>query len=168
MKKTELKKLISEIVQRKLNESSSQVANSVNRVFEEGGTIKDVKIITHYGSHNLEIMEVWENNGILYFGVNASPVEQNETIQEIGEVGAAEVGISSPESGMSDSDKKSLATYQAALDKITNEIRKIDADIVKLHAPVQRKIEGLERKKASLSKKQGQVIDRINSIKAKQ
>jgi hypothetical protein len=94
----------------------------------------------------------------------------NEIVQrklnEIGEVGAA--GIATPESGMTDSDKKSLATYQAALDKITNDIRKIDSDIVKLHAPVQRKIEGLERKKASLSKKQGQVIDRINSIKDKQ
>lgn len=96
----------------------------------------------------------------------------NEIVQrklkEIGEVGAAEFGAAAPESGMTDSDKKSLATYQAALDKITNDIRKIDADIVKLHAPVQRKIEGLERKKASLSKKQGQVIDRINAIKDKQ
>jgi hypothetical protein len=97
----------------------------------------------------------------------------NEIVQrklhEIGEVGANAIGgIAAPESGMTDADKKSLATYQAALDKITNDIRKIDSDIVKLHAPVQRKIEGLERKKASLSKKQGQVIDRINSIKDKQ
>jgi hypothetical protein len=167
MKKSELKSLINEIVQRKLNEARSQIADAVNKIASEG-EIKDVKILTHYGSHDLEVVEVYENNGVLYFGVNADPVEQNETIQEIGEVGASEFGISAPESGMTDSDKKSLATYQAALDKITNDIRKIDADIVKLHAPVQRKIEGLERKKASLSKKQGQVIDRINSIKDKQ
>ena len=167
MKKFELRNLIKEIVQRKLNEDVGQNAYAVNKIVSEN-SIKDVKIMTHAGSHNLEIVEIYENNGVLYFSVNTDPVEQNETIQEIGEVGASQFGISAPESGMTDSDKKSLATYQAALDKFTNDIRKIDADIVKLHAPVQRKIEGLERKKASLSKKQGQIIDRINAIKDKQ
>ena len=124
--------------------------------------------MTHAGSHNLEIVEVYENNGVLYFSVNTDPVEQNETIQEIGEVGAAEIGTSAPESGMTDSDKKSLATYQAALDKITNDITKIGADVAKLQAPVQKKIETLERKKASMAKKQGQIVDRINAIKDKQ
>lgn len=90
----------------------------------------------------------------------------NKTIQEIGEVGAS--AIAGTEKGMTDADKKSLATYQAALDKFTNDIRKIDADVAKLHAPVQRKIESLERKKANLAKKQGQIIDRINAIKDKQ
>jgi peptidoglycan hydrolase CwlO-like protein len=143
MKKFELRNLINEIVQRKLNEARSQIADTVNKIASEG-----------------------ENNGVLYFSINTDSVEQNETIQEIGEVGA--MGIASPESGMKDSDKRSLATYQAALDKFTNDIRKIDADVAKLHASVQRKIEGLERKKASLAKKQGQIVDRINAIKDKQ
>jgi flagellar motility protein MotE (MotC chaperone) len=165
MKKFELRNLINEIVQRKLNDARSQIADTVNKIASEG-EIKDVKIMTHYGSHDLEVVEVFENNGVLYFSINTDSVEQNETIQEIGEVGA--MGIASPESGMKDSDKRSLATYQAALDKFTNDITKIDSDVAKLQEPVQKKIETLERKKASLSKKQGQVIDRINSIKNKQ
>lgn len=167
MKKFELRNLIKEIVQRKLNEDVGQNAYAVNKIVSEN-SIKDVKIMTHAGSHNLEIVEVYENNGVLYFSVNTDPVEQNETIQEIGEVGAAEIGTSAPESGMTDSDKKSLATYQAALDKITNDITKIGADVAKLQAPVQKKIETLERKKASMAKKQGQIVDRINAIKDKQ
>ena len=165
MKKFELRNLIKEIVQRKLNEDVGQNAYAVNKIVSEN-SIKDVKIMTHAGSHNLEIVEIYENNGVLYFSVNADPVEQNETIQEIGEVGA--MGIASPESGMKDSDKRSLATYQAALDKFTNDITKIGADVAKLQAPVQKKIETLERKKASMAKKQGQIVDRINAIKDKQ
>jgi len=165
MKKFELRNLIKEIVQRKLNENIGQNADAVNKIVSEN-SIKDVKIMTHAGSHNLEIVEIYENNGVLYFSVNTDSVEQNETIQEIGEVGAMD--IASPESGMKDSDKKSLATYQAALDKFTNDITKIDADIAKFQEPVQKKIETLERKKASLAKKQGQIVDRINAIKDKQ
>jgi len=165
MKKFELRNLIKEIVQRKLNENIGQNADAVNKIVSEN-SIKDVKIMTHAGSHNLEIVEIYESNGVLYFSVNTDSVEQNETIQEIGEVGAMD--IASPESGMKDSDKKSLATYQAALDKFTNDITKIDADIAKFQEPVQKKIETLERKKASLAKKQGQIVDRINAIKDKQ
>lgn len=170
MKKFELKNLIKEIVQRKLNEDVGQNAYAVNKIVSEN-SIKDVKIMTHAGSHNLEIVEVYENNGVLYFSVNADPVEQNETIQEIGEVGADESGSTdtdAPESGMKDSDKKLLATYQEALDKFTNDISKIDADVVKLRAPVQTKIEGLERKKADLEKNKGRIVDKIKAIQDKQ
>ena len=87
-------------------------------------------------------------------------------LQEIGEVGANAIAdTQSSDDGLSDADKKSLVVYQAALDKMKNEIAKIDSDIIKLRAPVQRKVEGLERKKASFSKKQGQIIDKINGIK---
>jgi len=87
-------------------------------------------------------------------------------LQEIGEVGANAIAdTQSSNDGLSDADKKSLAVYQSALDKMKNEIAKIDSDIIKLRAPVQRKVEGLERKKASFSKKQGQIIDKINGIK---
>jgi len=87
-------------------------------------------------------------------------------LQEIGEVGANAIAdTQSSDDGLSDADKKSLAVYQSALDKMKNEIAKIDSDIIKLRAPVQRKVEGLERKKASFSKKQGQIIDKINGIK---
>ena len=78
MKKSELKKLISEAVRRKLNESKGQqVASKVNDIIQ-GGDIKEVKILTHYGSHDLEIVEVYSNNGILYLTVNADPAQLNQ------------------------------------------------------------------------------------------
>ena len=89
-------------------------------------------------------------------------------LQEIGEIGANAIAdTQSSNDGLSDADKKSLVVYQAALDKMKNDIAKIDSDITKLHAPVQRKIEALERKKAVYSKKQGQIIDKISGIKGR-
>lgn len=78
MKKSELKKLISETVRRKLNESrGQQVASKLNDIIQGGG-VKEVKILTHYGSHDLEIIEVYSNNGILYLTVNADPAQTNQ------------------------------------------------------------------------------------------
>ncbi len=78
MKKSELKKLIGEAVRRKLNESKGQqVASKLNDIIQ-GGDVKEVKILTHYGSHDLEIVEVYSNNGILYLTVNADPAQTNQ------------------------------------------------------------------------------------------
>jgi hypothetical protein len=78
MKKSELKKLISETVRRKLNESrGQQVASKLNDIIQ-GGDVKEVKILTHYGSHDLEIIEVYSNNGVLYLTVNADPAQTNQ------------------------------------------------------------------------------------------
>jgi hypothetical protein len=78
MKKSELKKLISETVRRKLNESrGQQVASKLNDIIQ-GGDVKEVKILTHYGSHDLEIIEVYSNNGVLYLTVNADPAQPNQ------------------------------------------------------------------------------------------
>jgi hypothetical protein len=78
MKKSELKKLIGEAVKRKLNESKGQqVASKLNDIIQ-GGDVKEVKILTHYGSHDLEIVEVYSNNGILYLTVNADPAQINQ------------------------------------------------------------------------------------------
>lgn len=78
MKKSELKKLINEALRRKLNESKGQqVASKVDDIIQ-GGDIKEVKILTHYGSHDLEIVEVYSNNGILYLTVNADPAQPNQ------------------------------------------------------------------------------------------
>ena len=78
MKKSELKKLISEAVRRKLNESrGQQVASKLNDIIQSGD-VKEVKILTHYGSHDLEIIEVYSNNGILYLTVNADPAQPNQ------------------------------------------------------------------------------------------
>lgn len=78
MKKSELKKLIGEAVKRKLNESNGQqVASTVNDIIQ-GGDVKEVKILTHYGSHDLEIIEVYSSNGILYLTVNADPAQLNQ------------------------------------------------------------------------------------------
>lgn len=78
MKKSELKKLIGEAVKRKLNESNGQqVASKVNDIIQ-GGDVKEVKILTHYGSHDLEIIEVYSSNGILYLTVNADPAQPNQ------------------------------------------------------------------------------------------
>jgi hypothetical protein len=78
MKKSELKKLIGEAVKRKLNESKGQqVASKLNDIIQ-GGDVKEVKILTHYGSHDLEIVEVYSNNGILYLTVNADPAQTNQ------------------------------------------------------------------------------------------
>lgn len=106
-----------------------------------------------------------EKNGVFGSAVNMMKELSEKDLKEIGDVGAAE--LADTQTDMTDADKKQLATYQAALDKVTNDVRKIDADIAKLHAPVQRKIEGLERKKANLSKKQGQLVDRMNALKSK-
>jgi hypothetical protein len=73
MKKSELKQLIGEVIRRKLNESEGQqVASNIHNIIQSGD-IKDVKILTHYGSHNLEIIEVYSKGGILYMTVNANP-----------------------------------------------------------------------------------------------
>jgi hypothetical protein len=78
MKKSELKKLISETVRRKLNESrGQQVASKLNDIIQ-GGDVKEVKILTHYVSHDLEIIEVYSNNGVLYLTVNADPAQPNQ------------------------------------------------------------------------------------------
>jgi hypothetical protein len=78
MKKSELKKLIGEAVRRKLNESKGQqVASKLNDIIQ-GGDVKEVKILTHYGSHDLEIVEVYSNNGVLYLTVNADPTQPNQ------------------------------------------------------------------------------------------
>ena len=78
MKKSELKKLIGEAIRRKLNESKGQqVASNINNIIQ-GGDIKEVKILTHYGSHDLEIVEVYSNCGVLYMTVNADPVKTNQ------------------------------------------------------------------------------------------
>lgn len=78
MKKSELKKLIGEAIRRKLNESKGQqVASNINNIIQ-GGDIKEVKILTHYGSHDLEIVEVYSNGGVLYMTVNADPVKTNQ------------------------------------------------------------------------------------------
>lgn len=78
MKKSELKKLIGEAVRHKLNESRGHdVASKLNDIIR-GGDLKEVKILTHYGSHNLEIVEVYNNNGVLYMTVNADPAQNNQ------------------------------------------------------------------------------------------
>ena len=78
MKKSELKKLIVEAIRRKLNESKGQqVASNINNIIQ-GGDIKEVKILTHYGSHDLEIIEVYSKGGVLYMTVNADPVKANQ------------------------------------------------------------------------------------------
>ena len=161
MKKSELKNLISEIVQRKLNESSSETANSVNKLCHQGD-IKDVKIVMHGGSQNLEIIEVWENNGVLYFSVNTTSVEQNETIQEIGDI-----DTSAGETGLSDSDKKELANLKGQSDKLTSGVKKIEGDMAKLQTAIQPKMQRWERQKAKLQKQQADVIRKQQSIQDK-
>ena len=78
MKKSELKKLIGEVIRRKITESKGQdIASKLNDIIQ-GESVKEVKILTHYGSHDLEIIEIYSNNGILYMTVNADPAQPNQ------------------------------------------------------------------------------------------
>ena len=161
MKKSELRKLINEIVQRKLSESTSEIANSVNKLLQQG-ELKDVKILSQNSSQNLEIIEVWEDNGVLYFNVNTNTVEQNETIQEIGDI-----DTSAGETGLSDADRKELANLKGQSDKLTSNIKKIEGDTAKLQTAIQPKMQRWERQKAKLQKQQADVIRKQQSIQDK-
>lgn len=165
MKKSELKTLIFEIVQRKLNESNhfgaDQVADSVNRIIEEKGSPNAIEILTHHGSDSLKVIEVYHNNGTLYLSVEANPPEK------LNELDLSTVDTSAGENGLGDSDKKELANLKSQSDKLTAGIKKIEGDVAKMQTAIQPKMQRWERQKAKLQKQQSDVIRKQQSIQDK-
>jgi septal ring factor EnvC (AmiA/AmiB activator) len=93
---------------------------------------------------------------------------EKELNEQLGTVQAADLDKSKKaEEAMSPADKRSMDAYQNALQKITDDVRKIDAEISKLQEPVRAKVSRLESKKATIQKKQGQLVTKIDYIKKK-
>jgi septal ring factor EnvC (AmiA/AmiB activator) len=110
-----------------------------------------------------------EKNGVLYNNINMmKEIFEKELNEQLGTVQAADLDKSKKaEEAMSPADKRSMDAYQNALQKITDDVRKIDAEISKLQEPVRAKVSRLESKKATIQKKQGQLVTKIDSIKKK-
>lgn len=168
MKKSELKKLISEVVQRKLNETDGKkIANIVNNILRDE-TINDIQILTHYGSHPLEIMEVYQDNGVLYLTVNANPLNE---INKLGEVldtdSASAANPPLKKSDPAQRDQATLDDLQKKLDKVTNGIRKADSNIAKRMDAINKSNKKDELEKQRLTKQQGPIIKKMDQVKQK-
>lgn len=121
-------------------------------------------------------MDDWRNaaylvkpNGVLHSSLNMmKEIFEKDLKEELGSVQAADLEkAKNAEEEMSPADKKTMDAYQNALQKITDDVRKIDAEISKLQEPVRTKVQRLERKKAITQKKQGQLVTKIDSLKKK-
>lgn len=113
MNKAQLKQLISEIVQRKLIESSgTKAAQEVDRICREE-IIKEVRVNTVYGSYNLPITEVYENDRVLYITVDANPANEETQLQELVSGTADKTGEIGSMTSTAEKDPKVKAAQEA-------------------------------------------------------
>ena len=72
-----------------------------------------------------------------------------------------------PSSNPSEKDQKVLADFQKKLNDLTDKVKDADAQISRLNEPVQRQIARLNLRKAQFQKLQGPLIDKIGQLQKK-
>lgn len=184
MKRSQLSEVIKSIVARKLNEDSSdrgtQLASSLRKIFDGGGSVHKVTIQTHHGDEPLEVVEWWIHSDELHIGVVADSPSKLQEAGSTNMFGApspqtqstlpkddAPEPAESPTEGMSEQDKKQLSDAQKQQQKLTSDRDRLKGAIQKLEEPVRRKVADAERKAASIEQKLGQVTKKIQDIQKK-
>ena len=168
MKKSDLRKIISEVVQRKLNETDGKRVASVVDKIMTNTAVNEIQVLTHYGSERLEIMEVYEHNGVLYLTVNANSVNETDKLGEVLDTNSA--AAANPTLTKLDPAQKDQATLddlQKKLDKTSNGIRKSDSNMAKRTDTINKANRKDELDKQRLTKQQGPIIKKMDQVKEK-
>lgn len=170
MNRSQLKQLINEIVQRKLNEATGkQAADSINKIFDDEGYLEDVRISTFYGSEPLKIMEIWSDGRTLYINVDAPSANNiSEADMQTGEVDATQ--STEPDQQTTKSDP-TLSTKQKELDKqkknletLSNVVKKSESNIAKREETIKKANLKDQLTKDKATKKQAPIISKINAL----
>lgn len=160
MTRSELKQLITEVIRESREE---QLADRISDIINNHA-IRSVKVLTNYGSHELEIREIWENSGTLYLGVVADkPAELQE---DLGATPVAAQATNAPKPG-DERARKELAAQQEKLNKVSTDIKALDASIAKREEAIQKANEKDELRKQHLTKQQGPIIKKMEQLKKK-
>lgn len=185
MKRSQLREVIKSIVSRKLAENSQggygrdMMTATYVKNHAEWDDFDRVKVITHYGSHELEIMECWvdQSKKTLMLSVQADVPPKLEEIAPVSTSSSTSTSSGTTPSTtqnqdddsdqMSDSDRNQIASLQKDQAKLTNDSQRIEGAVSKLREPLERKIGQLEKRKADVQRKLGTVTDKIKRIQDK-
>lgn len=165
MNKSHLKKIISEIVQRKLNEAKgNQVANIINDHIRNEGDLKDVEISNIYGSEIFKIERFIIRDGVLYIDVsqelNELDTQSNTQSSEVSSIDQ-KAAAADPTLVLK---QKELAVQKKKLEDLTNKVKKAEANIAKREQTLKKANMKDQMEKDTSTRKQGPILKKIDSL----